>query len=183
MKLINNQTYNEVFIVTDSAYADALSVASTAIERKAPILFVNSQRDNAEVVKALNSLNLKAIYVIGGEGAVPVKVYNALAANGGALERIAGENRYGTNKAVFKKFGGNPTTYSFAYGMNYPDGLTGSVNTWAQKGFLFLVPKVLTGEESAFYSTLKAEGLIIYGGSGVIDINTESRLAQWIKLK
>lgn len=183
VKNLANGIVTEAFVVTDLTYADALSISSIAIEKKAPILLVNRLGASANVLNTLTSFNLKAICVIGGEYVIPTSVYNTLATKGDTIERLGGETLYDTNKVVFNKFGSNVTKYSFAYGDNYPDALTGAVNTWTRDGFLFLVPKSLTEKDNMLYQALKAELLTIYGGSAVISNSVEKGLSQMIKLK
>ena len=88
---------NEAFVVSGSGIADALSISSYSARYGMPIILTESKDEiSKELVDA--SSKAKSIYVIGGEGIISNQLVSKL--NG---ERIAGANRYDTNREVIKK--------------------------------------------------------------------------------
>ena len=61
--------------------------------------------------------------MIGGEGAVSAEVEETLAGLG-ETERVKGSDRFETSVAIMDKFYENPTSVTFVYAENFPDGIS-----------------------------------------------------------
>ena len=108
-------------------YADAATASATAL----PVLLVGKKLE-ASQLEYLESAGKKEIYVIGGTGAVAEDIANALAEydTDGTIQRVAGDDRALTAKAVAEEFFDlKPyvSTVVFAYGGNFPDCISGGL--------------------------------------------------------
>ena len=104
--------YNKAFVVNGfKGEADAMSVAAVAAREKAPI-FLTDGKDLTEYSDAKH-------YVIGGENMVSEEVATDLNA-----ERIAGKDRYETNREVLNKFYNASNKLYFTRGDKLVDALT-----------------------------------------------------------
>ncbi|WP_300280467.1 cell wall-binding repeat-containing protein [Peptacetobacter sp.] len=108
--------YNKAFIVNGfKGEADAMSVSAVAARNKAPILLTNGKSSNHTKKSRIE------YYVIGGNSVVDksiVSKYNA--------KRLAGENRYETNKKVINEFYSGSDKIYLANGDKLVDALTAS---------------------------------------------------------
>ena len=108
-------------------YADAATASATAL----PVLLVGKKLE-ASQLEYLKSAGKKEIYVIGGTGAVAEDIANALTEydTDGTIQRVAGDDRALTAKAVAEEFFDlKPyvSTVVFAYGGNFPDCISGGL--------------------------------------------------------
>lgn len=93
----------DVILVSGEGYADAVSASSLAKQLDAPILLTNSKVLNDDTKAALDALNPKNIYIVGGNASVSQTVRNSLRNYGYNLIELQGANRYETNVAVARK--------------------------------------------------------------------------------
>ncbi|WP_392486179.1 cell wall-binding repeat-containing protein [Haloimpatiens sp. FM7315] len=91
---------NSVFLTSGKDYADSLSVASISSYKGSPILFTNGVSLEDEVKKYVKDNNISKVYVIGGKSVISDKVLKEF----NNAERLFGQNRFETNKAVMEKF-------------------------------------------------------------------------------
>ena len=121
---------SNVVLANGSSFADALSGVPLAYALGAPILLVDGKTIDSTTMKKLSELGTKNIYLLGGEGVISKDCASQLKNKGYTVERVAGENRYGTAVEIAKKLAevtGKPiTNVFFAYGYNYPDALAAS---------------------------------------------------------
>lgn len=132
---------DEILICTGDKFADSLSASATGL----PILLVGNELTESQ--KAfLNTFSKSDFYVIGGEGAVNAKVYNAVDKIGD-VERISGKTRYETSVKIAETFFLWPEEAVLAYAENFPDGLCGGPLAMS----MFDTPLILTmtGKEAA----------------------------------
>ena len=119
--------YNKAFVVNGfKGEADAMSASSVAAKNGAPILLTNGKTSTHAKKSGVE------YYVVGGTSVVNKSIadkYNA--------ERLAGKDRYATNKEVINEFYAGRDKIYFANGDKLVDALTAS--TLAKKDGIALV--------------------------------------------
>ena len=87
----------------------------------------------------------------------------------GTTERIAGDNRYETSKAVAEKFFPNgSSTLVIASGADFPDGLTGGPLAMLNSAPIILVNDKNTELARDFVIDSSVSKVIIVGGNGAV---------------
>ncbi|MGI2326722.1 cell wall-binding repeat-containing protein [Planococcus sp. YIM B11945] len=167
----------EAVIATGSTFADALSIAPVAGNKKMPILLTKSTALSPEVKAHFASKAYKKTYVIGGKSAVSDKA----AKEAKNVVRISGASRYETNSAIIEYFKGSMdlTKMYISTGTNYPDALAGSVLAAKQKA-----PLVLTSPKAPDKATVNtvqnqlksANEIYILGGEGALPTDSIKQL-------
>lgn len=115
---VSNQ---ELMVCSGNGYADSLSASAAG----RPILLVDKTL-SASQQNYLNSISSKKAYLVGGTGAVNGTIESQLRSRGYTIQRFAGANRYQTSAMVAQNFfGSSPKQIVLAYGLNFPDGLSG----------------------------------------------------------
>ncbi|BCB05768.1 hypothetical protein KH172YL63_39010 [Bacillus sp. KH172YL63] len=159
---------NKAFIVSGENYPDALSVAGYSGALNYPILFVKKESISDSIKKYIHTNEVTKTYIVGGTAVISRKVENGLP----SPYRIAGEDRYSTNKNIQQVFGKQyPSPYLyFATGENYPDALTAGPLAGRLKGPVILVgPSQSNIEESTKWFENK-QGYFILGGEDAISL-------------
>ena len=109
-------SYKRAFVVNGfKGEADAMSASSVAAREEAPILLTNGKSSSTDRQSGVS------YYVVGGKSVMNdsiVKKYKA--------ERIAGDDRYETNREMINEFYGASETLYFANGETLVDALTAS---------------------------------------------------------
>lgn len=119
---------NEVVLVTDSDFADALTVASTAVVGNTPILLVS---DNGLTPDQKAFCDLQSAVVILGQLAPKVnEIYSQAIA-------LSGANKYDTN-GMWTKTQQNRPVLALSTGEDYPDALAGAVLAGSLGGTIVL---------------------------------------------
>ncbi|MDO4556614.1 MAG: cell wall-binding repeat-containing protein, partial [Lachnospiraceae bacterium] len=114
--------YEDLMICTGNGYADSL--AASGVNK--PILLVEYGGLRDDQKKYLQTIYTGNMYAIGGDSVVSKAVFNELKGYCGSIERVAGSDRYKTSVEVAKKFfSGKTDTIVLAYGLEYPDGISG----------------------------------------------------------
>lgn len=116
-------TGGDILVCSGTGFADALSASATGL----PILLVGKSLTGGQEA-FLNHANPDYVLTIGGPGAVSDDVHNYIHSGLGFMGyRVAGNNRYETSEEVaIEFFSDRQRQYvTFAYGMNFPDGLAG----------------------------------------------------------
>jgi putative cell wall-binding protein len=117
-----------LLVAAGNEYADSLAAAAT----KMPILLADKAMLNGTYLKAdqisyLRTAGFKNAIMIGGTGAVRSEVEVEVKAVLGlsSTERIAGANRYETSVRIAERFfnASSVNSVTFAYGLDFPDGL------------------------------------------------------------
>jgi fibronectin type 3 domain-containing protein/putative cell wall-binding protein len=158
-------TGDDVLICSAYGFADSLSASAVG----KPILLVgNTLTDDQKTYLA--SLGKKNYYVIGGTGAVSETVATELKTYG-TVKRVAGANRYETSSEVAKTFFKDGSdAVVLAYGLNFPDGLSGGPLAMALGAPLLLVSSNSTNNASAsaYVAATSVDKAICLGGSALI---------------
>lgn len=153
----------EYMVASGSNFPDCLSVSAVG----KPIILVRDViQENQE--EYLSSLENKKFYVIGGEVAVSPDV-EAVFKELGETERIWGDNRFATSTAVAKRFFDEPETAVIAYGMNFPDGLSGGPLAYAMNAPLLLAGNNGMEQDAAAYAAeMGIDHGVVLGGEILI---------------
>lgn len=176
-----------VYIATGQNYPDALAAAAIAGNEESPVLLVESNRLDPEVVATIQKLDPDEIVIVGGPGAVSAKVESELKAKKLATkyERMDGANRYATASELAKK--GYPAGASVVYlasGQNFPDALSASAAAAYESGPVLLVMSdQLSGETEAALKTLRPQKVVVVGGEGVVSKSVEKAASDLTKAK
>ena len=103
-------TLSDAFLVGANGEADAMSIASVAVQdsntiedkiQSRPIIVSKAGGVSEDAIDALKGLN---VTVVGGEAAVSEEDYNTVKAEAKSINRIAGANRQATNALVIEKY-------------------------------------------------------------------------------
>ena len=157
----------QVFLVTGTSFADALSISSYAAATGSPILLTGKNQMSDGVAKFIKDNNSK-VYVIGGSGIITDSIVKSIA----GAQRIAGADRYATNLAVLNKFanGFDFSNIYLATGTNYPDAICGSALAGKEKAPIILVNNNSIASQKAYIKTIIEKGskIKVLGGEGVL---------------
>ena len=168
----NNAKYDYIIVASGMSFADALSGASLSAARgNAPILLVS---DNPKVIQdiadeiASNLTSTGAVYILGGEAAVPKTMEEALAKKGiysNRVLRFNGKDRYDTNMKIleFCEYSMDMDQIMLCSGTSFADALSASAVGLP----IMLVGKELNLDQEAFFM---AHDPFIYlvGGEGAV---------------
>lgn len=161
-----------VMMTTAYTYADALSVASIAASKNMPILLADG--DTIPTVEAtyLDGIKdqVKESYVLGGQTVVGSDVYDSLP--GTVKDRIAGSDRFETNRDVLEKF--TDLKYDKVYVANgqdehLVDALVAAPLAAQTNSPIVLADTTLTADTEAFIQPkMTGNNLIALGGNTVV---------------
>lgn len=93
------QTKN-IILVSGKGYADALSASLLAKKLNAPILLTGRDILSIDTKKTIDELGIKNIYILGSEGVISRNIQSSLEKEGKRVQRLAGKNRFETNKVI-----------------------------------------------------------------------------------
>lgn len=100
---ISSSTFDKsdyAIIASGESFPDALIGGTLAVQLKAPILVVQKTSVAQELLLELKRLEVKTIYLLGGEGTISKGVESILAEEVSSVIRIAGADRYETAKMI-----------------------------------------------------------------------------------
>lgn len=155
-------TGGEILVCTGTNYADSLSASAV----KKPILLVGDALTEDQI-KFLSGLEDVSFTILGGEKSVSGEIAKELESYG-KVERIGGKNRFETSALIAEKYFTTPGTAVLAYGMSFPDGLSGGPLAMAMDGPLLLV---YFGYESYAQAYMRNNAIntgMVLGGSKLI---------------
>jgi putative cell wall-binding protein/uncharacterized protein YkwD len=115
------------FIVAGSGYADALAAGPAAASVDAPVLLIAGTDSvvDAATLEVLAQLGTTSIVIVGGTGVVRESIRVSLEAEGFAVERFAGSDRYSTASLLATAYFSTATTAYLATGQGFADALSG----------------------------------------------------------
>ncbi|WML41227.1 cell wall-binding repeat-containing protein [Neobacillus sp. OS1-2] len=166
----------EIAVVTGRNFADALSMSAIAGAKGMPILLTDSQHLPSSLSTFLSINNINKSYVIGGYEAISDSIASKLPKN----ERIYGDDRYKTNRAIIQRFTSDLDFMIsfFATGEKFPDALSGSAFA-ASLG----APVILTSTEPKgatmeliYENRMEIGGFLILGGENSLPNKTINEL-------
>ena len=95
-----------IIVVFSDNFPDALSASYLSSKYKAPIILTNPNVQKDVVTWIRKNVKAKGnVYFVGGTFVVPNSLKTSLASYGYKVTRVAGNDRYGTNKAVLQNVG------------------------------------------------------------------------------
>ncbi|MDR1185583.1 MAG: cell wall-binding repeat-containing protein [Coriobacteriales bacterium] len=148
----NGASADEVLVASGENYADALSAGPFAVGQKVPILLTEAAGLNAHTASFLSDHATQNAVIVGGTGSVgPTAEATLKGLVSGEVIRLAGDDRYATNKVVAttltQRYGMNQVfSVGVASGEDYPDALAGGAYIGAQGGILIIIP---AGDDAA----------------------------------
>lgn len=158
-------TDEELLVATGLNFADSLS--ASAAQR--PILLVQGDSLTAEQTAYMKTINPENIYILGGKVAVSNKMENALKAYDSQIDRLAGASRYETSAMIAEEFFPEGTALAvLAYGLNYPDGLSGGPIAQAAEAPLLLVTDAEYKAAKDYAKDAGVEYVVMMGGNKVL---------------
>lgn len=162
----------EILVCQGLEFADALAAASS----RKPILLVNDELSQNQM-KYLDTLSTSKFYLIGGSSVVSNNIRNEIKKMGSDTERIYGNNRYETSAKVAKQFFPQEVeTVVLAYGMDFPDGLTGGPLAVSMNAPILLVNNANIIDAEKYVDHVAAEKAAVIGGESIISNNIIKRV-------
>lgn len=112
-------------IVASDSFADAITAGPLAFAKRGPLLLTSGGQLDERTKSALGRLVPagSTVYLVGGSATLKPAVVEAVTALGYVVERISGDDRYGTAVAVAERGLGAPSTVFVATGLDFPDAL------------------------------------------------------------
>ncbi|WP_100333321.1 cell wall-binding repeat-containing protein [Bacillus alkalisoli] len=165
---------DKAVLVNGRDFPDALSVAPFAAKQNMPILLTRQNVLPEATSKAIRNIDVKELYVIGGQLAVSDEITKLLPKH----TRISGSTRYETNVNVMKHFN---TTSKHAYvatGRQFADALTGSVLASKNQSGILLVGRNLEPYTINYIIETSLNQLTVFGGELAISQEMYNQLEQ-----
>jgi trimeric autotransporter adhesin len=172
----NWTTSDDVILVNGLSYADSVSASTLAKKLNAPILLTEADSLNDSAKSAIEQLQPKNIYIVGGTGAVSQAVEDALSDYN--VERLAGVNRYATNLAVANKLvdlGVSKDNMMVVTGQAYSDALSAAPVAAAKDEILLLSTNDTTVMKPT-YDFAKDANVTVIGTTNSVDAQTYTNL-------
>ncbi len=165
---------SDIVIVSGRNYADSLSISGIAGRRHMPI-FLAADILSEEAMDKIKEIEPTHIYIVGGTAAVSDDVFKQAETlcDPESVIRIAGASRYATSLAAAEYFGMEfADSAVFAYGGDFPDGLTGGAFAASLNAPVILVSDDNYKEQAEFLANSNIEYTYIMGGTSVISDET-----------
>jgi putative cell wall-binding protein len=169
------------YIASGTNFADALSAGPAAAAQGGPLLLVRPDVLPASIAAELTRLAPKKIVIVGGPAAVNEAVVTKLRAIQPNVQRLAGNNRFATSRAVAAAVFGASTGAYLASGFNFPDALSATAAAGATKRPILLIDNrgaSLDAGTAAFLKASKIRSVAIVGGPAVMPATLESSIAK-----
>jgi subtilisin family serine protease/putative cell wall-binding protein len=183
---LRNGPPTQVFIATQNIFADALAAGVPASDptvdgNRIPILLTDKNTLSTAAREYLSAYasSIKTVYIVGGVNAVSGNVHIQIASIIPGVMRLSGVDRYATASTISEFFYKNPTSLSFASGLNFPDAMVGNWHSGLRSSPMVLVrngtaPQATIDYVNGHKATLL--GGYMYGGPAVITENVKAFL-------
>ena len=170
-------------LAEQSAFPDALVAASLAARRNAPLLFTHGTVLSEPARAEITRLGVDTVLILGGTAVVSEEVEAALVADGLAVERRAGPDRYGTAAAIALDVGAQDEVLlalgeETARAGGWPDAIAAASLAGAPSS----PPTLLTTHDAVPETTLEAletltpQRVRLLGGEAAISADVASEL-------
>lgn len=178
---------SNVIIASGDNYADALAGVPLANAMNAPILLVCKSAGLDEATKTeIKRLGAKNVYILGGTGAIPETIENAIRNLGCTVTRVKGSDRFATAVEIankLKELKGAPSEVFFVYSHNYPDALAVS-GIAAAKGepILYVAGDGALNASEDYLKATKSSltKAYIIGGTGAIKPAADENIGKYV---
>ncbi|MBM6774801.1 cell wall-binding repeat-containing protein [Olsenella profusa] len=175
-----------------TGYADSICSSGLAGALGCPIILTDPLSLQSTTENALRQLGVKHIVLLGGESAVSPQVESQLTelvGSDGSVERLWGEDRYGTQMAVYE-YGlrhdlWTGDTIIVANGTGFADALSASPLSYKLKAPVFFVDKTLSFPEDQRIALGQSgkSSFIAVGGTAVMPESVTTLLSEFGSVK
>jgi putative cell wall-binding protein len=185
-------------LVNDGRFADGVSAATIAAGRGWPVLLTTAAVVPQKTVDAWRALGVRKLVIVGGTAVVSTKIETfahdagkCAGLTGCDVERLAGDDRYGTSVAVATKSlslgGRSASTVLLGTGTAYPDVLAAGPLASKLGGVSLLVDGSGLGADDASRTFLSSNAtsvghVEILGGSGAVSGSADRALQKALGL-
>ncbi|MDU4209577.1 MAG: cell wall-binding repeat-containing protein [Finegoldia magna] len=165
---------NKAIIASGEDFPDALATAPLGSKEIAPILLVTRNQMDKKVSKALKDLNIKRVYVAGGQNSVSKKLEAQLPQ---VIRRFSGQDRYETAILVASYTYPESKEVFVASGETFPDALVIGPVCARRKAPILLSKSTPVKVTDDYIEKSKIEYLYIIGGTNTIYAETAHKYA------
>ena len=165
---------NKAIIASGEDFPDALATAPLGSKEIAPILLVTRNQMDKKVSKALKDLNIKRVYVAGGQNSVSKKLEAQLPQ---VIRRFNGQDRYETAILVASYTYPESKEVFVASGETFPDALVIGPVCARRKAPILLSKSTPVKVTDDYIEKSKIEYLYIIGGTNTIYAETAHKYA------
>ena len=165
---------NKAIIASGEDFPDALATAPLGSKEIAPILLVTRNQMDKKVSKALKDLNIKRVYVAGGQNSVSKKLEAQLPT---VIRRFNGQDRYETAVQVASYTYPDSKEVFVASGEVFPDALVIGPVCARRKAPILLSKSTPVKVTDDYIEKSKIEYLYIVGGTNTIYAETAHKYA------
>ncbi|MBS6927647.1 MAG: cell wall-binding repeat-containing protein [Finegoldia magna] len=165
---------NKAIIASGENFPDALATAPLGSKEIAPILLVTRNQMDKKVSKALKDLNIKRVYVAGGQNSVSKKLEAQLPQ---VIRRFSGQDRYETAILVASYTYPESKEVFVASGETFPDALVIGPVCARRKAPILLSKSTPVKVTDDYIEKSKIEYLYIIGGTNTIYADTAHKYA------
>lgn len=160
------------WVATGANFPDALAASAAAGSVGGPVLLVNGLAGslNSASRTTLNRIGASSVLIAGGVGVVSAGIEDGLRARGGDVQRLSGDDRYGTAVAINQYAFPAAERAFIATGIDFPDALAGAAFAGRIGAPLYSsVPTCLPpAVRDDIVSRLGASQVTLLGGSAVL---------------
>ncbi len=161
----NGGDTQKAYFASSVSFPDALSVGPLASINNHPVILVDPSSVSQETLKAVKDLGVESSYIVGGPNAVSNAVAKKLPS---IIERIYGQNRFGTSAAIAQKFS-EPASAFLATGENFADALAcGPLAAKSMNPILLVGKKGFDPSLKSYINNAGLESFYVVGGPMVI---------------
>ena len=165
---------NKAIIASGEDFPDALATAPLGSKEIAPILLVTRNQMDKKVSKVLKDLNIKRVYVAGGQNSVSKKLEAQLPT---VIRRFSGQDRYETAILVASYTYPESKEVFVASGEVFPDALVIGPVCARRKAPILLSKSTPVKVTDDYIEKSKIEYLYIIGGTNTIYAETAHKYA------
>lgn len=168
-------TFDNIIVASGENYPDALAGSYLARVKNAPILLVDSLRENELAVYIYDNLSKNGtVYILGGTGAVS-KRFEELLQESATVKRLEGYNRYETNIAILNEADYGDKELIVCTGEAFADSLSAA----AIGKPVLLVEDMLSKSQKSYIEKMLPEKIFIVGGTGAVSKSLENECSQY----
>lgn len=174
-------TQRDAFLVNGDAYADAISIAPVAANKRLPIFLTRANELHSTVKNAIPYINSWTI--IGGQLSISNNVIAEMEAAGATIaNRFDGNNRYAVNRNIINYYGNDKDYVYVASGEVVSDALATSALAGKENANILLVKdnnvKTLHQQTDFIKDKHNVEEYVIVGGEKTLSKMTENHFVE-----